>query len=162
MTHQERLARFGNFAYVPAPTKDNPEGIKITDDWAKDNIVTIALPWDGKKMQCHKLAADQFKALWADWEQAKLLDRVLAFNGGWVARYKRGRTGTSDNLSNHAWGTAQDLNAKWNGLGRIPAEMGTTGCLLELVPFAEKHDIVWGGNFRGRVDGMHFEIGIRD
>jgi hypothetical protein len=101
-------------------------------------------------------------ALWHDWEAAGLLDRVLTFDGGFCARYKRGKTGTDDNLSNHAWGTAMDLNANWNRMGRPPAEIGVRGCLLELVPFAEKHDIVWGGTFvGGRIDGMHWEVGIR-
>lgn len=162
MTHQERLARFGNFQYIPAPTRDSQEAIKLTDGWAEANLVTLELPWNAKKVQVHRLAVDQFRALWEDWRAAGLLDRILTFDGSWVPRYKRGKTGTSDNLSNHAWGTAQDINANWNRMGRPPAETGTRGCLLDLVPFADKHDIIWGGNFRGsRIDGMHYEIGIR-
>ena len=160
MTHQERLAKFGSFKYIPTPTQADPEAIRITDGWESANLVTLELPWQGKKVRVHRLAADQIRALWEDWRAAGLLDRILTFDGAWVARYKRGKTGTSDNLSNHSWGSAFDLNATWNRLNYPPAQMGAKGCLLELVPFAEKHGIVWGGNFKSRVDAMHWELGI--
>ena len=35
---------FGKFAYKPTPSKQNPEGIVITDDWAKKNIIKVNLP----------------------------------------------------------------------------------------------------------------------
>ena len=57
-------------------------------------------------------------------------------------------------LSNHAFGTAFDINVQWNPLEALP---GRTGCVFELVPMAHRHGFYWGGHFSRR-DGMHFEV----
>ncbi len=62
-------------------------------------------------------------------------------------------------LSNHAYGTAFDINAAQNGLGVEPAAIGKRGCVRELVPLANRHGFFWGGHFSKRKDGMHFEVG---
>jgi hypothetical protein len=59
--------------------------------------------------------------------------------------------------SNHAWGTAFDVNYGWNKLGAIPAPVGARGSVRELVPLANQYGFYWGGHFR-RCDGMHFEV----
>lgn len=63
-----------------------------------------------------------------------------------------------DAASNHAWGTAFDINVPWNGLGATPALVGARGSVRKLVPLANEHGFYWGGHFNGRPDGMHFEI----
>jgi hypothetical protein len=65
--------------------------------------------------------------------------------------------GSTTTLSNHAYGTAFDINAAWNGLGREPAPLGAKGSVLELLPLAEAHGFAWGGLFSRR-DAMHFEV----
>jgi hypothetical protein len=60
-------------------------------------------------------------------------------------------------LSNHAFGSAFDINAGQNGLGRIPAAVGAYGSVRELVPIAHRFGFYWGGHF-SRADGMHFEV----
>jgi hypothetical protein len=65
--------------------------------------------------------------------------------------------GSNTTLSNHAWGTGFDINAKWNPLGAVPALRGDTGSVRELVPIAHDHGFFWGGHF-SRSDGMHFEV----
>ncbi len=163
MTDAERAAKYGRFAYKPAPVAGNPEAIAIDTAWVMANIVSITLPWPAlpvkpRRIQVHKLAAPTILAVWQAWADAGLLGKVLTFDGAWVPRYKRGRTGSDANLSNHAWGTAFDINAKWNRLGYPPAQPGTTGCLLDLVPIAKAHGMAWGGDFRGgRLDAMHLE-----
>jgi len=62
-------------------------------------------------------------------------------------------------LSNQSWGTAFDINAAWNGLGRRPPLVGEKGSVRELVQLANQHGFYWGGHFSKRPDGMHFEVG---
>ena len=154
---------FGKFAYVPAPTEANPEAITITDGWAAANIVTVEVPQlvgvagapKGGRVSFHKAAAPQLQALFAAWEAAGLLPLVLSWAGTWVPRFIRGSRTT---LSNHAWGTAFDINVPWNGLGATPALVGARGSVRKLVPLANEHGFYWGGHFGGRPDGMHFEV----
>ena len=98
---------------------------------------------------------NKLKGLWADWEQANLLDRIESFDGAFVPRFIRGSTTT---LSNHAFGSAFDINADTNPLGQRPPLVGRRGCTRELVSLAHKWGFFWGGHFGRRPDGMHFEI----
>lgn len=157
LDHAGRVKLFGSFKYVADPQPGNTEHIKITDHWDAKNIIPIVLPWHGRTAWVHRLIAPQCRALWQDWADAGLMDRILTFDGAFAPRYKRGQTGSDIHLSNHAWGTAFDVNAKWNRLGYPPAEFGFTGTVVELLPFVEKRGFFWGGHFKGRVDGMHFE-----
>jgi hypothetical protein len=66
---------------------------------------------------------------------------------------------SNSSLSNHAFGTAFDINADENQLGSQPALPSEPGCVFELVPIAHKFGFYWGGHFTPpRRDGMHFEI----
>ena len=158
-----RQALFGRFAFVAAPIPGNRENIRILGSWAQDNIVRVEIPQLRKQlgpgapsaMRFHKLAAAQLKGLWADWDSADLLNRVIAYDGAFVARFIRGSTTT---LSNHAFGTAFDINAAQNPLGARPALVGQRGSTRELVSIANKWGFYWGGHFGTRPDGMHFEI----
>jgi hypothetical protein len=51
-------------------------------------------------------------------------------------------------------------NAAFNPLGADPATFGEKGCLYELVPIANNHGFFWGGHFRRRKDGVHFELAV--
>ncbi len=66
--------------------------------------------------------------------------------------------GSQPRLSKHAYGSAIDLNAEWNRLATVPALKGKQGSVRELVPLANRHGIYWDGHFKGRADGMHFEL----
>lgn len=165
LTTEARQALFGEFRFEPAPTPSNPEAIRILDGWEHENIDTVHLPQlEGKlvfgtrssgRMRFHRLAIPQLKALWAAWEQARLLDRVLTYEGSYSPRFVRG---SSTTLSNHAFGTAFDINAKWNPLGAVPALAGREGSVRELVGIANEHGFYWGGHYKTRPDGMHFEV----
>jgi hypothetical protein len=161
---RERERRFGKFTWKPAPTPSNPERIVITDGWGRTNLVRVSVPQlvKGKlrkspQLWVHREIADAFVALWAAWEQHGLLNRVRSFHGTYVARLVRG----GSTLSNHAFGTAFDINARDNRLGTIPALVGERGSVRELVPLANAHGFFWGGHFTRRLDGMHFEAGRR-
>jgi hypothetical protein len=86
-----------------------------------------------------------------------LLNHILTFDGAYTSRFIRCSNKT---LSNHAFGTAFDINAGENPLGAQPALPGRKGCVFELVPTAHQFGFYWGGHFSRR-DGMHFEIAKR-
>jgi hypothetical protein len=107
-----------------------------------------------KKFPFHKKVAGQVQGLFEMWEHYSYTHLILTYAGSWVPRFIRGsRTA----LSSHAWGTAFDINAAWNGYGRRPAMFGDEGCVRELVEIAVDHGFYWGGWFP-RNDGMHFEV----
>lgn len=153
----------GIIEYVSAPKAGNPEAIKITNGWDKINITSVIVPQligikgasQTGKIYFHKNAAAQLLGMWDEWEKAGLLPLVLSYAGSWVPRFIRGSRTT---LSSHAWGTAFDINVPWNGLGVTPAFIGKKGSVRELVPIAHKHGFYWGGHFKKRPDGMHFEV----
>ena len=159
---------FGTFEYEADSTAGHC-GIKIKGNWEGENITTVDIPQlTGKKIgateikkgtiRFNKKAAKQLQKLWKAWETAGLLDRVLTYDGGFVPRFIKRKDGTcATTLSNHAWGSAFDINAAWNGLGAEPALIGSKGCVRELVEIANQHGFYWGGHF-GTKDGMHFEV----
>jgi len=166
---QGRMEAWGELKFKSAGTTGNPEAITITNDWAKKNLVTAnlsqidAIPGmqhEGKtvgagpsSVSIHRLVLDSFIELWQAWEDAGLLDRIITWAGTWSPRFIRG---SRTSLSNHAFATAFDINAPWNGLRRVPALVGKRGCVRELVPIANELGWYWGGHFTRR-DGMHFE-----
>ncbi len=84
-----------------------------------------------------------------------MLDQVLTFDGSFVPRLIRG---SKASLSCHAFGTAFDINAAFNPLNQMPPLAGRPGSVRDLVQIANKHGFFWGGHFRTRLDGMHFEV----
>lgn len=160
-----RQARFGPLEFAPAPSASNPERIVITNGWETNNLVRVSIPQlagvagapASLKILFHRKAAGQLQALFAAWEGAGLTGRILSFDGAYNPRFVRGKA-AEQSLSNHAFGTAFDINAEWNGLGREPAPGGAMGSVYELVPLANDHGFYWGGHFSKRRDGMHFEF----
>lgn len=177
-----RAAVFGRFGFKAAPTKLNPEAIAYTDHWPDKNIVGVHVPqiaaipgiqYHGqldadadpdelvgrgpRLVSVHRAIRGQLVRLWQAWEDEGLLDRVTTWAGMWSPRFIRGSRSV---LSNHAWATAFDINAPWNGLGAEPAKYGARGCVRDLVPLAHEHGFYWGGHFKGRPDGMHFEAAV--
>ncbi len=157
--NDERRALFGTFSFKSKPVPGNHENIRITDDWVNKNITVVTIPqlvdiMGSDKVEFHKLAADQLNKLWNDWEEAQLLNLVLSWSGSYVPRFIRG---SRKILSNHAFGTAFDINVPWNPLGAVPALVGQKGSVRELISIANDNGFYWGGHFT-RLDGMHFEI----
>ncbi|NTV63160.1 MAG: M15 family metallopeptidase [Oscillochloris sp.] len=144
------------------------DNIRITNDFA-NNIIVVNVPQIAKvpggpkdgNVRFHRIAADQLKRLWAAWEAAGLLPLVLGFAGTFVPRTIRNNPKA---LSNHAYGTAFDINVPWNGLMQKAALVGEKGSVRELVPLANAHGFYWGGHWnydgKGASDGMHFEWAV--
>lgn len=160
----DREALFGRFEYVDDPSTQEPDGIQITGGWEGSNIASVVIPQiellkKGGKTRFNKKCVEQFKGVFAAWEKAGLMKKIISWDGAFNARYMRNATHNRAHLSNHAWGTAFDINAKWNKLGKPVAKLGKTGCVLELVEIAYEYGFYWGGYFGGgRSDGMHFEV----
>ena len=162
LSSQERESTFGGpFDWVHRPTSDNRENIEIRGGWEGDNIVSVDMPALAKasngrytRMRWNKRASKQLENLWNAWDAAGLLPLIKTYEGAYVPRLIRGSTRS---LSNHAYGTAFDINYEWNQLGKVPARPGSTGSVWELVPLAHEHGFFWGGFF-SRGDGMHFEV----
>lgn len=144
------------------------DDITITNDWVVRHIIEVHIPQlerfrntNGGRIKFHRVAADQLRRLWQAWEDAGLLDLVLTFDGAWWPRTIRSNPTT---LSNHAYGTAFDINAQWNGFYRPAALVGDRGSVRELVPIANALGFFWGGHWnydgRGASDGMHFEWAV--
>ncbi len=162
-SNNARKAMFGAFEHVHEPQADNYEHIRILGSWQNDHIVDVPIPQLRKNMgphapasmRFHKFGASQLQQLWQEWDEANLLGGLVSYDGAFVPRYQRGSTSA---LSNHAYGSAFDLNWRQNQLGQRPAALGEHGCVRELVPIANKWGFFWGGHFQSRPDGMHFEI----
>ena len=141
------------------------DGMPIaTNSWYAENIVGVHVPQlvgvdcygspSSGRAQFHKKAAPQFMGAMQEIEDAGLLDDITSFGGTYVFRFIRGSTRT---LSNHSFGVAIDFNMKENGLGKQPALVGQKGTLRRLVKIFERWGFFWGGWYKGRKDGMHFE-----
>jgi hypothetical protein len=82
-----------------------------------------------------------------------LIDRgyvrdLKTFDGCFNIRKKRGLS----SMSLHSWGIAIDVNAAWNQLNMTPTlSVGFVNCFTDT-------GFEWGGNWKGRVDGMHFQL----
>lgn len=160
----EREKVFGSFAYKWA---GKGEGIHVLDNWAEENIEGIRIPQlkgvkgVGRTQQFfHKLAVPKVLELFQAWDDAGLSKLVLTWGGSYAPRFVRGSRST---LSNHAFGTAFDINVAWNYLGTQPALAGEKGSVRDLVPIANELGWYWGGHWGPayggrRADGMHLEL----
>jgi hypothetical protein len=160
VTNEERARVFGEFRFEPAgPDTDD---IRILGNWREENIRPAVIPElagvkgaaASGRIFVNRLVVEQVRALFAAWAAADLEDLLLTWEGSFAPRFVRGSRTT---LSNHAWGTAFDVNFDANRLGRLPALRGEKGSVRELVPIANAHGFYWGGHFT-RSDGMHFEV----
>lgn len=165
LNNVRRAQLFGTFAYEPDPLPDNPEHIKVTDDWAKNNLETIELPLSLQTLvgieraTFHSMVAPKFLALVHAWEDAGVISDVIQWGGSYAPRFIRRSTTV---LSAHAWASAFDINVAWNPLGSGGAPAGSQGSVLRLVPIAEACGWFWGGRFKKRPDPMHFELARLD
>ncbi len=165
-------AALGHIAWARDPASADKDAIRITNGWDALNLVVVDIPQlrafraaGYGKLRFHKKVAAQFQQLFIDWEAAGLLRLILSFDGAYTPRTIRSTLPgqVTDTLSNHAYGTAFDLNATQNPFTGQPALVGQPGSLRELVPIAYANGFYWGGHFTysgGGHDGMHFEWAV--
>lgn len=172
LTYEERCARF------PLDFTVDDEGhVLVPQSWRAANLRQLIIPTAGgaKIAQVHKHAIAVFDA-WLGLMSERGVDKdILTYDGGFVARLKRGVDQPKDRasknawgklLSNHSSGTAIDLNARWNPMGKPGAGVDEVGWLERVIECAREVrigdlGIVCGADWRGRSrDDMHFEIGV--
>lgn len=164
LTGKQKEDLLGNFTYTSSPVVNNPEGITIGGTWVSDNISLFYIPQligipgapKSGNVYFHNAAGPSFQKLFQKWEDDGLMKFVLSWGGSFMPRFVRG---SRTYLSNHAYGTAFDINSIYNPLGSTPVPEGTKGSVKPLLAACEELGIFWGGNF-DRPDGMHFELGI--
>jgi len=139
---QDVIKTFGKIEY-----RDLTNGnIKITNDWAKDNIVKIDLPIVRKKW-IHKKLINAFTDALNLIEEHGLANKIYQF-GTWSPRHMSHNIHRP--LSLHSWGIACDINWSQN-------RYGTNGNMHpDIINAFEKHGFSWGGRWKTK-DPMHFE-----
>lgn len=146
--------------YTPLKYSIEDGRVKADFDWYRENIVRVEIPelegitrnWH--RIKIHKAIAWQFKAMFHQFKVEGVDKFLKTWHGSYYPRFIRGST---SRLSNHSHGTAFDINMAWNRLGHKPAPLGAEGTVRPLVEIANRYGFFWGGNYKRRKDGMHFE-----
>lgn len=145
----------------------------ILAGWPLLNITSFACEplarWTGKRSRIVTLnhsVKPSFLKLWERWENEGLLEDLTealdarsmkpTWGGGWVPRYKRGVAHDMNpaNLSTHSSGHAFDICAAAYPLGR---PVKADDVMRDLAKVAKEQGWFWGGDFKSRPDGMHFQ-----
>jgi len=117
--------------------------------WRSSNIVPVPAP-GGASFNVHRAAAPDFAGFLQDLSALgyKIDPKT---SGGYNYRNIRG----SNSLSEHAYGTAIDINSNANLYTRDGRKV--TDLPPEVGALAAKHNLEWGGNWKDPVDTMHFQ-----
>ena len=131
-------------------------GWPASKDQAEIGIKSYLVPGTERKLRCASAVAPLLIGFASEFHSLiEPIDDDIYDDWGWAFRMVRG---TTDKLSNHASGTAIDLNATRHPLGAAgtfdPAKVPM------LLALCKKYALAWGGSYRGRKDEMHFEISI--
>jgi hypothetical protein len=101
-----------------------------------------------KIIWCNKDLVKPFETALRNVHSRGLVSQLCTFDGCFNIRNIRG--GTTPSL--HSWAVAVDLNAKTN-------QLGTRGDMTpEFVKCFTDAGFDWGGNFKSRLDPMHFQL----
>jgi hypothetical protein len=162
LTDGERAEMLGTPRWAPRPADYPGQEVVFLDDYEERQIVFIETPILSRvgirRLRFHRMAAGAFQRFLGRMPEA-MGQLILSCDGAYYPRYQRK---SCTRLSNHAMGTALDLNSEWNEMGRPPAARGSKGSVVELVEWAQECCLCWGGFWSGGSrDGMHFEMGAR-
>jgi hypothetical protein len=131
-------------------------GWTASKDQAEIGIKSYAIPGTKLKIRCAEAVAPLIVGFCTEFnELIEPIDGGQLDDWGYAFRMVRGST---DNLSNHASGTAIDINSRVHVLGKrgtFPAEK-----VPMLRALAKKYGLFWGGDYKNRPDEMHFEINV--
>jgi replication initiation and membrane attachment protein DnaB len=134
----------------------SPNGWPASEDRRALGIETFTVPGTKIRFACAKAVAPILVSFAKDFhELVEPIDQGQIDDWGYAFRQTRG----SDRvLSNHASGTAIDLNAIKHPLGKSNTfnkhQRNTINLLIT------KYGLTWGGNYKRRKDDMHFEIAL--
>lgn len=134
----------------------SPNGWPASENRKTIGIETFTVPGTKIRFACAKAVAPILVSFAKDFhELVEPIDIGQLDDWGYAFRQTRG----SDKiLSNHASGTAIDLNAIKHPLGKSNTfnkdQRNTINLLIT------KYGLTWGGNYKRRKDDMHFEIAL--
>ena len=131
------------------PASDEPRTI---------GVEAYVVPGTQIKIRCSKKVAPLLINFCAEFnmEVEKLEGKTLD-DWGYAYRAIRGQE-DAGNLSNHASGTAVDLNATKHPLGK--RNTFTDEQEITIRALAAKYGLRWGGDYKNRSYEMHFEINL--
>ena len=123
---------------------------------AEIDIDSFPVPGTSIKLTCNKAVAPLLVGFAAEFHLLiEPIDEGSLDDWGWCYREVRG---SQTVLSNHASGTAVDLNAKIHPLGKAGTFPLQKVAMIQAL--ARKYGLRWGGDYTGRKDEMHFEIAL--
>src|SRR5690348_7245452 len=139
--------------YLPGATMVSSQNGWSANQRSQTQAYTVG---NGRKIQLRKGDAGFVLKHFADWFDQKIEDIDQgADDWGYAERNVRG---SATEVSNHASGTAMDLNATKHPLGkRGTFSKAKTSAIRQRLKLYDGV-IRWGGDYRNRADEMHFEL----
>ena len=129
-------------------------GWKASADPSEINVKSFMIPGTDRKIRLNADCAPILLAFCAEFDKkVESIDGGVLDDWGYAYRPVRGQDVV---LSNHASGTAVDLNAPRHPLGK--ANTFTLKQRIVISQLIKKYGINWGGLYKNRKDDMHFEI----
>ena len=117
-------------------------------------VKSFTVPGTKRKMALNADCAPILIAFCAEFhEKVERIDDGQLDDWGYAYRAVRGKT---TGLSNHASGTAIDLNAPRHPLGKSNTFTDAQEVIIRKL--SKKYGIRWGGDYKTRKDEMHWEI----
>lgn len=106
------------------------------------------------KFRANKVAGQLLAAFAAEFhEKVEAIDNGKLDDWGYCYRSIRN---SASSLSNHASGSAIDLNSSKHPLGK--EDTFTKAQQKTIQELIKKYGLAWGGNYKKRKDDMHFEL----
>lgn len=136
VTSQQAQKKYGQ------PSQSNPNLIL----WDVPTELEIGLI--PKRIYCNKDIVKPLSAAFKKLIETKAVNELKTWDGCFNIRKKRGLT----SMSLHSWGIAIDVNAFENGLNQTPK------LSKQFVECFTTSGFDWGGTWKSRVDGMHFQL----
>ncbi len=125
-------------------------------NWAAQHVRIVTIPELPilRGLKLHVAVQPQFLGWFKAIVAKGLKSKITSYDGSFVPRTLTNKPSVR---SNHAFGSAIDLNAKYNGYGQPQAPRGSTGSVAEIADFCADFGLYWGGWYSGNKDAMHFE-----
>lgn len=137
-------------------TQKSQNGWTASKIKAEIDIDSFLIPGTKIKLTCNKAVAPLLIGFAAEFHSLiEPLDEGALDDWGYCYRNVRG---DMNNLSNHSSGTAMDLNATKHPLGKVGTFPNEKVPMIRAL--AKKYGLIWGGDYRGRKDEMHFEVAL--
>jgi hypothetical protein len=154
-------AMFAALAWpASAATPKSQNGWTVIKSASSTKLATYKVPGTKHGLVLRKGDAGVLLVDFANWYN-KHVEKLSLYQAGddygWSYRKIRG---SSTTYSNHASGTAIDLNATRHPLGTTAAHSFSTKQIAAIHTRLKRYSgvIRWGGDYSGRKDPMHFEI----